>query len=234
MVVALDDFDAPNASTSDAKDSVRRTILWAERSKREFERVCKLKKSPADKRPYLLGVIQGGRDRKLRKYCIHELVKIGFDGLGYGGEEKVKGTINLDLAKYIAELVPENYFLYALGVGKPHDIVNMAEIGWDIFDCVLPTRDARHKRLYVFNATSIDKIDLNKVNFYETYVPDKMKYLEDKAPVSLACDCLLCKNYSRAYLAYLFKIQELTALRLATIHNLRFYSLLMERLKVGK
>ncbi len=231
MVVALDDFDSPNASYDETKVSVDRTILWAKRSKNEYLRICKEKGLSKNKAPYILGVIQGGRYRELRKYCMDELINIGFDGFGYGGEEKVKGNINLDLATYISEYAPKNYFLYALGVGKPEDIVNMDRIGWNIFDCVLPTRDARHKRLYIYNASSIEKIDLNKRNFYKNFVPDKMVNLDDKKPVSRACDCVLCKNYSRGYLAYLFKIKELSALRLSTIHNLRFYSILMEKLQ---
>lgn len=229
MVVALDDFDAPNATFNENQKSVERTIEWARRSKKEFDKICKRRRLA--KRPYILGVIQGGRSRELRKYCIDELVKIGFDGLGYGGEEKVKGNINYDLAEFIAKSVPKSYFLYALGVGTPQNIVEMSKIGYDIFDCVLPTRDARHKRLYVYNSDSIKKIDVRKKDFYSTITPDKTKYLTDNSPVSLACDCLLCTRYSKAYLAHLFKIGDFTAGRLATIHNLRFYAILMEKLR---
>jgi len=95
----------------------------------------------------------------------------------------------------------------------------------------LPTRDARHGRLYVFNASSIGKIDINKHDFYSFYNPEKQEYLLDTSRVSPACDCLLCKKYSRAYLAHLFKINDFTAGRLATIHNLRFYSILMQKLQ---
>jgi queuine tRNA-ribosyltransferase len=232
MVVALDDFDAPNASEKDAKESVERTILWAKRSKKEFDRICKRKKLAS--KPYLLGVIQGGRDKKLRQYCIEELIKIGFDGLGYGGEEKVRGEVNYELAEWISKQIPDNYFKYALGVGKPEDVVNMARIGWNIFDCVLPTRDARHKRLYVYKDRSISDIDLKKPVFYGYYVPDKEIHRGDKSPVSTACDCLLCTNYTRGYLHHLFREKEITALRLSTIHNLRFYSILMENLIKAK
>lgn len=238
MVVVLDDFDAPNATEKEALVSVERTIDWAKRCKVEFEKICKVRKLTEKTRQYLLGVIQGGRSKELRKYCIERLLEIGFDGLGYGGEEKVKGTINYDLAEYIRGLVPENYFLYALGVGKPEDVLNLVRIGYNIFDCVLPTRDARHGRMYVYNANSIDEIDLGKIkfptdgkDFYEFYNPSKQKHLDDKSPVSKACDCLTCTKYSRAYLAHLFKIGDFTSARLATIHNLRFYSILMEKLQ---
>lgn len=231
MVVVLDDFDAPNATEEQAKESVERTILWAKRSKEKFLQICKQKRLSKSKRPLILGVIQGGRSKQLRKYCTEKLLEIGFDGFGYGGEEKVKGNINYDLAEYLRKLVPEKYLMYALGVGKPDNIVNMAKLGYSIFDCVLPTRDARHKRLYVYNAPSIDKINLDKKDFYSFYNPQKQRYMEDMSPVSKACDCLLCKNYSKAYLAHLFKIKDFSAFRLATIHNLRFYSLLMEKIK---
>jgi queuine tRNA-ribosyltransferase len=105
------------------------------------------------------------------------------------------------------------------------------DLGYQIFDCVLPTRDARHKRLYVYNAKTIDEIDVHAPNFYSYYVPDKEKYYSDTSPVSTACDCLLCTKYSRSYLAHLWRIKETTALRLSTIHNLRFYSILMEKLR---
>jgi queuine tRNA-ribosyltransferase len=231
MIVALDDFDAPNPTKKESEESVRRTILWAQRSKMEYDRLIKYHKIPKNKRPYLLGVIQGGRDKNLRKYCIEELVSIGFDGLGYGGEDKIDGLANHDLAKFIAENTPSNYFLYALGVGKPEDVVDAAKMGWDIFDCVLPTRDARHRRLYVYNSDSIGNIDINDVKFYSYYSPDKAEFADSKKPVSRACDCLLCTNYIRGYLYHLFKEKEMTAMRLSTIHNLRFYSILMEKIR---
>jgi queuine tRNA-ribosyltransferase len=230
MVVVLDDFTPPKVSYKEAKESVERTILWAKRSKQEFERICKAQK--IENRPYILGVVQGGDYLDLRKECAQRLAEIGFDGFGYGGWPLTdEGNFNYDVARVIAENSPENYFLYGLGIGKPQEIVNCVKLGFNIFDCVLPTRDARHKRLYVYNAKSIDEIDLKAEKFYSYYVPDKERYYSDSEPVSSACDCLLCKNYSRAYLAHLFRIKEATALRLATIHNLRFYSILMEKLR---
>lgn len=231
MVVALDDFDAPNGTPEENEMSVERTVAWAKRSKDEFLRICKKEKILEKDRPYVLGVIQGGRDKKLRKYCINELVKIGFDGLGYGGEEKVHGGINYDLAKYLVENSPKDYFMYALGVGKPEDVIEMSKIGYDIFDCVLPTRDGRHGRLYVYNSDSMGKININKKDFYSFMRPDRDIFLRDSRPVSRACDCLLCRRYSRSYLAHLFKIGDFTAARLSTIHNLRFYSILMNKIK---
>jgi queuine tRNA-ribosyltransferase len=232
MLVVLDDFTPPGASRRQAKETVDRTVLWAKKSKAEFEKICDdrgLKSS----RPYILGVVQGGDFLDLRKECLERLVEIGFDGLGYGGWPITQnGEFNYKVAECIKKYSPDNYFLYGLGIGKPEEIVNCVKLGYHIFDCVLPSRDARHRRLYVYSADSIDKIDIRKPNFYSYYTPDKSRFRSDTNPVSSACDCHLCKNYSRAYLAHLFRIKEVSALRLATIHNLRFYSILMQKLAI--
>ena len=136
-----------------------------------------------------------------------------------------------EIAKLLAEVTPKDYFLYGLGVGKPEDVVGCVKLGFNIFDCVLPTRDARHERLYDYDAALVEEIDLRQSKFYHYFTPGE-KYKHDLSPVSQACDCLLCSNYSRAYLTHLFNIEEVTAWRLATIHNLRFYSLLMEKLRI--
>jgi queuine tRNA-ribosyltransferase len=231
MVVVLDDFTDPASNYDEARISVKRTIDWAKRSKAEFEKICKAKKLN-ENRPYILGVVQGGEFMDLRERCTKELVKIGFDGLGWGGWPFVDGKINFESAKVIAENSPSDYFLYGLGIGKPEEVLGCAKLGFNIFDCVLPTRDARHERLYVYNFDSIEDINLNVQNFYSFYTPGKEKYYKNNSPVSTACDCLLCKKYSKAYLAHLFRIGDFTAGRLATIHNLRFYSILMEKINL--
>ena len=232
MVVVLDDFTEPGCAYEKAKETVERTILWAKKSKDEFLKICGEKKIKKEDRPYLLGVVQGGEYLDLREYCTKELVKIGFDGLGYGGWPiKESGEFNFDVPRVIAENSPEDYLLYGLGVGKPDEIVKCFDLGFYIFDCVLPTRDARHSRLYVYNANTINDINIRDKNFYSFFDPSKQKYYHDTEPVSKACDCLLCTRYTRSYLHHLFKNNETTALRLATIHNLRFYSILMDKLK---
>jgi queuine tRNA-ribosyltransferase len=231
MAVVLDDFTEPGVSYEEARDTVERTILWAKKSKEEFLKICEKEKIKEEDRPYLLGVVQGGEYLDLREYCAKELVKIGFDGFGYGGWPiKDNGDFNYDVARVIAENSPKDYLLYGLGIGKPDEIVKCFDMGYYIFDCVLPTRDARHSRLYVYNANSISDINIRDDNFYSFFNPSKQKYYHDTEPLSKACDCLLCTRYTRSYLHHLFKNDETTSLRLATIHNLRFYSLLMERL----
>jgi len=228
LMVVLDDFTDPKSSYAEAKKSVERTLLWARRSKKEFEKLTKGKKE----KPYLLGVVQGGEYLDLREYCTKELVKIGFDGLGWGGWPfDETGKINFASAEVIAKNTPKNYLLHGLGIGKPEDIVQCVLLGFNIFDCVIPTRDGRHGRLFTYNSDSIDKIDVRKKDFYSIYNADREANLLNNSPVSSACDCLLCKKYSKGYLAHLFKIKDVTAMRLASIHNLRFYSLLMEKLR---
>lgn len=230
LVVVLDEFTPRDATYEIARETVERTLKWAKRCKEEFQKQTRFK--ILGKKPYLIAVVQGGKYQDLRKYCTEELVKIGFDGLGYGGWPiKEDGSFDYESAVTISQNAPESYLLYGLGIGKPDEVVNLYKLGFTIFDCVLPTRDARHKRLYVYSAASTKQIDLKKPKFYSFYTPDKEKYLGDTSRVSEACDCLLCTNYSKGYLSHLFRSGDYVAGRLATIHNLRFYSLLMEKLR---
>lgn len=219
LVVVLDEFTPPEASYKKAEMTVDNTIDWARRSKKEFERLTHGKKD----KPYIIGVVQGGEFMDLREKCTKQLVKIGFDGLGWGGWPFVGGKINFESAEIISRNTPENYFLYGLGFGKPEDIIKLFKLGYTIFDCVLPTRDGRHGRLCVWNK-----------KFYEYFDAKKAKNADSKKPVSENCDCLLCKNYSRGYLYHLFKMKDPIAMRLASTHNLRFYSQLMEKLQNKK
>lgn len=216
LVVVLDDFTDPKDDYEKASLSVERTIAWAKRAKKEFGKIRREDKN----KPYLLGVVQGGEFLDLRKTCTQELVKIGFDGLGWGGWPIINGKVNFASAEIIAENTPPDYFLYGLGIGKPEDIIKSVSLGYSIFDCVLPTRNGRHGRLYVFEDSLIKKIDIKK----------KIFSLDD-SPVSRNCDCLLCQNYSKAYLAHLFRLKDPAGMRLASIHNLRFYAMVMNSLR---
>lgn len=226
MVVTLDDFTDPKATYEEAKISVERTINWAKRSKKEFDKqslllrskICTSIEHTAYSKPLIIGVVQGGKYQDLRKYCIEELVKIGFDGLGYGGwPMNEDNTFDYESAITIAKYTPKNYLLYGLGVGKPDQIIKLHKMGYTIFDCVLPTRDARHGRAYITDTKTLD------------LTQGKMK--DNDGPISTTCDCLICKRYTRSYINHLFRIGDFTAGRLVTIHNLRFYSNLMEKLR---
>ena len=253
IMMCLDDCPCPNAHAREVAASVRRTILWARRCKQEFERRLAIRAGghsasraanrepleseaaadgqPADgrtrkgERPRLFGIIQGGYDESARRSCAQELLSIGFDGYGFGGWPlDPDGNLATDTLAYTASLMPDSLPKYALGVGSPESILRCWQMGYAIFDCVLPTRDARHHRLYCADpSTGPDAYSF-------LYIRDD-KHKRDSRPVSEVCDCYCCTHYSQSYLHHLFKVQDGLAYRLATIHNLRFYTLLMERLR---
>lgn len=226
IAICLDDCTKPGGSLFDQQQSVNRTILWAKRSKAEFEKLT----SSMKQRPKLFAVIQGGDDIELRKYCAQGLINLGFDGYCYGGwpidQEK---NLLTKILQTTANLMPNDLPKYALGVGKPQDIVDCFRMGYNIFDCVIPTREARHKRLYIFNQP-VDEINLD-MDFYTTLTFQKSQLERDTKSISDVCDCYTCQNYTRAYLYHLFKVSDTLAYRLASVHNLRFYTMLMEKLK---
>lgn len=225
LMVVLDDFTPPDATHEEAEITVNRTTLWAKRCKEEYEKLV------GEKRPYLIGVIQGGEYEDLRLKSIKELTEIGFDGYGYGGFPMKDGKFDEAMAKFMADNLPKDTVLYGLGIGKPDDIVKCVNLGWQIFDCVLPTRDARHGRLYVYTDESIQQISVQKDGFYQYYNPRQALHLDETGPVSTACDCELCTSLSRKEFATMWRARDEKVLRLATIHNLRFYAILMEKLR---
>ena len=232
MVVVLDYFTSPKAANDEIKRSVDITIEWAKRAKEEYQRQLTLRKIANKDRPLILGVIQGGENLQERERCAKALLKIGFDGYGYGGwPMKEDGTFNYQVFEENARFTPDDKIRFALGVGKPAEIVAGMKFGYHIFDCVLPTRDARHKRLYVFKK-SPEKIDWEKDKDLFAYIYlNKEKYYRDMGPISEFCDCFTCQNYSLAYLKHLFKINDTLAYRLASIHNLYLYSTLVWKLR---
>ena len=224
IVMCLDDCTRSDASKECQKKSVERTIRWAKKCKEEFTRLTKGNHA----RPLLFAIVQGGNDKKLRKYCAAELLKIGFDGYSFGGWPVKDGKLLTGILEYTSRLIPDNYPKYAMGVGKPENIIDCVRLGYSLFDCVIPTRDARHKRLYVFkkNPAKLKNIDKSF-----TTMNIRNNHISSNKPISSFCDCYACKNYSLSYLSNLFKLNDSLAIRLATMHNLRFYSMLMELLR---
>jgi len=225
VLICLDDFTPPDATRNQAEITVNRTIKWAEKSKKEFQKIITKNKLTKRNRPHLYAVVQGGYYKDLRKKCAEELIKIGFDGYGYGGYVvDGSGNLDLDLSQYVSNLLPDDKPKFALGIGKPADIVNLAAMGWDIFDCTLPTRDARHKRLYSIKRRPRSASDLKKPDTFSYVYIDKKVFEKDDTPIDKNCNCYTCNNFSKSYLRHLFKINDTLAYRLATIHNLHVYS----------
>ncbi len=228
IIMCLDYCTHPDDKEDVQKKSVETTIKWAKKCKQEYHLQLKNYKYSEDRRPLLFAIIQGGNKKELRKYCAEELISMGFDGFGFGGWPVDKnGNLIDEILKYTAGLMPDQSVKYAMGLGRPEEIVRCVKMGYDLFDCVIPTREARHQRLYVYN----DEFDLNSDGFYSyLYIMDD-KYTADTSPVSDVCDCFCCKNYSKSYLRHLFAVNDSLSLRLATIHNLRFFTMLVEKLR---
>ena len=228
IVICLDDCTHVDEPPHVQEESVRRTIDWAGRCKKEFERILDQKR-PAGPRPLLFAVIQGGGSRELRGRCAESLLEIGFDGYGFGGWPlDSRGNLLLDIISYTRGLVPREFPMHALGVGHPTFVAQCVQAGYGLFDSSLPTRDARHGRLYALKTGSLTAME---GDWFSTVYVNDAKYTKARGPISPGCDCLCCSRYSLGYLRHLFDIGDSLAQRLATIHNLRFTVALMERLR---
>lgn len=211
-----------------AQNSVDRTTRWAKRCKDYFASKIDLESS---NRPLLFGIVQGNKFEDLRKKSALDLCEIGFDGYAIGGADTVHGTHKemMRTLKYALDWLPEDKPRYYMGAGKPEDIVEAVAMGVDMFDCVIPTRNARHGSLFKFKVKSL-KLKVLK-DFYETTQITNSKFKNDFAPIDENCDCYACRNYSKAYIRHLIDIKESLGMRMATIHNLKFYLDLMKILR---
>lgn len=229
VVVCLDDCTHVDDPPQTQRESVERTIAWARRSKAEFVRLVEQKRLAPARRPLLFAVVQGGGDHDLRRRCAEELLAIGFDGFGFGGWPlDSEGRLLSDIVALTRELIPAHLPLHGLGIGHPENVVACARLGYTLFDSAMPTRDARHARLYCFTEDP-ETSSLTGEWFSYLYVNDE-RLRRQNGPVSSFCDALCCSRYTAAYLHHLFKINDALFLRLATIHNLRFMTRLMKRL----
>ena len=216
IVICLDDCTSVEAAPDVQEEAVRRTVAWAQRGKQEFERITAQKGLSPEERPLLFAVIQGGGSRELRWRCAGELQEIGFDGFGFGGWPlDEQGRLLSDIVAYTRELVPAHLPMHALGIGHPANVVECARMGYQIFDSALPTRDARHGRLYVLATEPSPESAVSYI-----YINDS-RHIKATAPIDPACDCPTCRRYSLGYLHHLFKVGDASFLRLATLHNLR-------------
>lgn len=189
------------------KKSIERTLRWAARGKRVHN----------NPKQALFGIVQGGEFQDLREYSCKETVKMDFDGYSIGGtsvgEDK---TTMYKMIDYGVKYLPEDKVRYLMGVGDPIDIIEGVIRGIDIFDCVLPTRIARHGQAFTKDG---------KINF------NNAKYKEDLSPVEEDCDCYCCKNFTKAYVRHLITTDEMLGGRLLSIHNIRFLTKLTEQLR---
>jgi queuine tRNA-ribosyltransferase len=232
--VVLDEPLALDADIDKNKKSVERTTKWAIRNKNKFLELNRLSKrefeasTNQNQRPLLSAVVQGANDYELRKRSADELIEIGFDMYNFGGFPlKDNGELDLELSEYLVNLLPKGKPRYAMGIGTPDDIIKLAHMGWDLFDCVLPTRNARHGYLYVPQGEG----DQDYENYSVVHIKSKRYAFSDEPISSISKTHPLLKNISKAYLRHLIRIKEPSGFRLATINNLYFYSSIIKKLR---
>jgi len=207
IMMCLDTCIPYPATREEAIASTDLTGRWARRSRAAHKERGQL----------LFGIIQGGMYPDLRARAVEELVEIGFDGYALGGLSVGEpAELMMEITEEIAALMPADYPRYLMGVGTPENLVEAVYRGIDMFDCVMPTRNARNGMLFTSSGRLVIK---------------NARYQDDQRPVDEECDCYTCRNYSRAYLRHLFMAREILSSQLNTIHNLHYYVGLMARIR---
>lgn len=210
IMMVLDDLVALPASNERIESSIKRTTLWAKEA-------LEYHKSLPKNHQNLFAIIQGGTSFKHREISARELCEMDFDGFAIGGLSVGETNQQMyDTVEFTTPFMPEDKPRYLMGVGTPEDLVENVERGVDMFDCVMPTRNARNGTLF----TTFGKMNI-KAN----------RFKHDNNPIDENCSCFTCQNYSRAYLNHLFRAREITYFRLASIHNLHYYLQLMQEIR---
>ncbi len=214
IIMPLDICLPATDSKKEHKKAVDLTIEWAKRSKKELGVV---------KNQTLFGIIQGGIDLKLRKYCAKKIIEIGFAGYAIGGLAVGESKKDLwRIVKLMDKILPKDKPRYLMGVGEPEDLIKATQLGMDMFDCVLPTRLARHGVVW----TTRNWKEFGKIDFR------KSQAKSDQKPIMPGCKCPACsQKFSKAYISHLVREKEILGLRLLTLHNLWFIQQLMQKIR---
>lgn len=206
IMMILDDLIALPATKERLKLSVERTTKWAVESINYHKQ---MQEKGIGKDQNIFAIIQGGVDFEFRKISATQLTSLDFDGFAIGGlSVGEESQAMYDTVEFTTPFMPKDKPRYLMGVGTPEDIVECIDRGVDMFDCVMPTRNARNGTIF----TSFGRLNIKAA-----------KYKLDKSPIDEECNCYTCKNYTRGYLNHLFRAKELTYYRLASIHNLHYY-----------
>lgn len=218
IAMAFDECVENPATYEYAKKSCERTTRWLERCKKEMNRLNSLDET-INKNQLLFGINQGCTFDDLRIKHMKDIASLDLDGYAIGGLAVGEPTeVMYHIIEQVEPFMPKNKIRYLMGVGTPGNIINGVKRGVDLFDCVMPSRNARHGHLNTWNGI----INLNN-----------NKYAEDPSPIDSHCDCPVCKNYSRAYIRHVLKAKEVLGLRLCVMHNLYFYNELMRRIRLS-
>ena len=205
IAMTLDECISADATREYVLASTDRTVRWARRCLRARGRADQL----------LFGIVQGGLFEDLRRRCVDEMAGLDFAGFAVGGLGVGETEAQLRaIAGFTAALLPPEKPRYLMGVGRPQDIVDGVRAGFDMFDCVIPTRNARNGTLY----TSQGKLNIKRAEF-----------ADDSRPLDETCGCYCCANFSRAYLRHLYMAGEILSAQLNSLHNLYFYHRLMDK-----
>jgi len=216
IMMILDDLVALPATKERLLLSIKRTTKWAKESI-EYHRSMQERGIGLDQN--IFAIIQGGVDPEFRRISATELTQLDFDGFAIGGlSVGEESQAMYDTVEFTTPLMPQDKPRYLMGVGTPEDLVECIDRGVDMFDCVMPTRNARNGTLF----TTSGRLNIKAG-----------RYKKDHNPIDEACDCYTCRNYTRAYINHLFRAKELTYYRLATIHNLHYYLSLMKEARAA-
>ncbi len=216
IAMAFDECIENPAPYDYTKKSCERTLRWLKRCKKEMDRLNSLSDT-INKKQMLFGINQGSTYDDIRIWHMQEIAKLNLDGYAIGGLAVGESAEEMyRIIENVEPYMPENKPRYLMGVGTPVNILESVYRGIDFFDCVMPSRNARHGHIN----TSKGIININNA-----------KYQTDTKPIDDKCDCPTCKNYSRAYIRHLFKANEMLGMRLAVMHNLYFYNNMMEEIR---
>ena len=216
IAMAFDECVENPAPYAYVKDSVARTTRWLERCKNEMARLNSLE-STINREQMLFGINQGGTYDDLRIDHMERISEFDLDGYAIGGLAVGEETeVMYHIIEQVEPHMPKDKPRYLMGVGTPQNILESVRRGVDFFDCVMPSRNARHGNLFTWHG----KMNLNNE-----------KYFADPKPFDTNCGCPVCRHYSRAYVRHLFKAREMLAMRLCVIHNLYFYNELMQKIR---
>jgi queuine tRNA-ribosyltransferase len=205
IAMVLDECIPHDAARAYVRTSTERTLRWAERSLESRQKFDQL----------MFGIVQGGLFEDLRRWCVEVMTLMPFEGFAVGGLGVGEGEALLQsVGTFTVALLPEDKPRYLMGVGRPQDIAAAVSAGFDMFDCVIPTRNARNGTLFTFHG---------KVNI------KRAEYAKDSRPLDENCDCYSCRHFSRAYLRHLFMAGEILSAQLNSLHNLYFYQAFMTR-----